>query len=334
MAHDLQLLQVAGDDLRHGADPVPLYRRGHRQQVPDPAHAAGELAPSQQALDAVTSGSVECAHTPSLLLFRQGLRRSASAPAFRSGSTAASSCRGGTFAGGERDRQRLAQEAQRPWHPGRHSGTQMGAWFKKEINSSTISRACRFRIGGMGGPVLARVGAVPQHIAHADIYAGAGARHHRCRRIHLSLRRREARPAARWRSSTTSPCWWESGGMMHMVHQPGEVERAAQGLSVALVAGPATPPTPGCSPSTTRSTRRRSNGSSPAAPCSSPSRNRSWRPATRRPRSTSAELCGQGRPFQAGVRLHAMPSARSSCPGGRSPSTPTTASCSSTRGRG
>ena len=47
----------------------------------------------------------------------------------------------------------------------------MGGWFRKEINSVEDLKGLKFRIGGMGGPVLARLGVVPQQIAHADVYA-------------------------------------------------------------------------------------------------------------------------------------------------------------------
>ena len=80
--------------------------------------AAGELVPGLQALDAVTSGSVECAHTPDLFLYRQGshagLRHR---PAVRPQQPPPAVVVG--LRRRRRDRQRLAAEAQRLRHPGR-----------------------------------------------------------------------------------------------------------------------------------------------------------------------------------------------------------------------
>jgi len=46
----------------------------------------------------------------------------------------------------------------------------MGGWFRKEINTVEDLVGLRFRIGGMGGQVLERLGVVPQQIAAGDVY--------------------------------------------------------------------------------------------------------------------------------------------------------------------
>jgi TRAP-type mannitol/chloroaromatic compound transport system substrate-binding protein len=51
-----------------------------------------------------------------------------------------------------------------------NSGTQMGGWFRKEINSLDDLKGLKFRIAGVGGQILAKHGAVPQQIAPGDIY--------------------------------------------------------------------------------------------------------------------------------------------------------------------
>jgi TRAP-type mannitol/chloroaromatic compound transport system substrate-binding protein len=50
------------------------------------------------------------------------------------------------------------------------TGCQMGGWFRKEIKSVADLKGLKFRIGGMAGLVLAKLGAVPQMIAGPDIY--------------------------------------------------------------------------------------------------------------------------------------------------------------------
>ena len=46
----------------------------------------------------------------------------------------------------------------------------MGGWFRKEIKSLDDLKGLKFRIGGMGGKVIAKLGVVPQLIAGGDIY--------------------------------------------------------------------------------------------------------------------------------------------------------------------
>ncbi len=51
-----------------------------------------------------------------------------------------------------------------------NTGCQMGGWFRKEIKSVADLSGLKFRIAGMGGHVLAKLGVVPQQIAGGDIY--------------------------------------------------------------------------------------------------------------------------------------------------------------------
>lgn len=54
--------------------------------------------------------------------------------------------------------------------PGGNTGAQMGGWFRKEINTTADLSGLKFRIAGLAGTVLAKVGVVPQQIPPADIY--------------------------------------------------------------------------------------------------------------------------------------------------------------------
>src|SRR6202011_199075 len=53
---------------------------------------------------------------------------------------------------------------------GGNTGTQMGGWFRKEINSVEDLRGLKMRIGGWAGKTLAKLGTIPQQIAGGDIY--------------------------------------------------------------------------------------------------------------------------------------------------------------------
>ena len=49
-------------------------------------------------------------------------------------------------------------------------GVQMGGFYRKEINSVEDLKGLKFRIGGLGGTILSKLGVVPQQIPPADIY--------------------------------------------------------------------------------------------------------------------------------------------------------------------
>ncbi len=60
--------------------------------------------------------------------------------------------------------------------PGGNTGAQMGGWFRKEIKSVADLQGLKFRIGGLGGQVLTKLGVVPQQIAGPEIYAALEAK--------------------------------------------------------------------------------------------------------------------------------------------------------------
>ena len=179
------------------------------------AHAAGELASSQQALDAVSSGSVECAHTPAYFYFNK-VSALGFGTGFPFGLNSRQQLSWWTFGGGGDIVNSALKRLNVHGIPAGLTGVQMGAWFKKEINSLDDLKGLRFRISGMGGPVLARVGAAPQHIPHSDIYA-ALERGTIDAAEFISPYDDEKLGLPKVAKFNYFPCWWESGGMIHMV---------------------------------------------------------------------------------------------------------------------
>jgi TRAP-type mannitol/chloroaromatic compound transport system substrate-binding protein len=51
-----------------------------------------------------------------------------------------------------------------------NTGTQMGGWFRKEVKSLADLQGLKFRIAGLAGQVMAKLGVVPQQIPGGDIY--------------------------------------------------------------------------------------------------------------------------------------------------------------------
>lgn len=51
-----------------------------------------------------------------------------------------------------------------------NTGTQMGGWYRKEINSVEDLKGLKMRTAGFAGEVLARLGVIPQQVPPGDIY--------------------------------------------------------------------------------------------------------------------------------------------------------------------
>jgi len=134
-------------------------------------HPGGEIVPPLQVLDAVQAGTVEMSHTALYYFFGKE-------PSWAVATT---------LPFGLNNRQYNAW-----WHQGGgqklfndfatqvagvtaflagNTGAQMGGWFRKEINSVEDLKGLKFRIAGLAGQMLAKLGVVPQQIAGGEIYS-------------------------------------------------------------------------------------------------------------------------------------------------------------------
>src|SRR5476649_2228986 len=130
---------------------------------------AGEIVPGLQALDATSNGTIEMSHTaayyyvgkdPTFAIFASvpfGLNARQQNSWWYQG--------GGMELGNEF----FKKFGVIGFHAG-NTGCQMGGWFRKEIKTVADLSGLKFRIGGIAGQVLQKVGVVPQQIAGGDIY--------------------------------------------------------------------------------------------------------------------------------------------------------------------
>jgi TRAP-type mannitol/chloroaromatic compound transport system substrate-binding protein len=131
--------------------------------------AAGEIVPALQVLDAVQAGTVEMGHTAAYYYYGKD-------PAFTFGSclsfgmTTRQSFAWWHFGGGAEAMAPLFKDYGCIALLAGSTGCQMGGWFRKEINTVADLKGLKFRMGGMAGLVLAKLGVVPQMIAGPDIY--------------------------------------------------------------------------------------------------------------------------------------------------------------------
>ncbi len=178
-------------------------------------YQAGELAPSRQALDAVSSGSVDCAYTPTNFYVAKDptLGFGAGIPF---GLSSRQQQAWWTFGGGSEIVNAALKRLNVVGFPAGLTGAQMGAWFKKEIASVEDLKGLRWRIAGLGGPVVARVGVVPQDIPHVDVYAALEQGTIDVAEF-ICPHDDEKLGLPKVAKFNYYPCWWESGGMMHLV---------------------------------------------------------------------------------------------------------------------
>ncbi len=131
--------------------------------------AAGEIVPGLNAMDAVSSGTVEACHTASYYYFGKdptfalfcavpfGLNTRQQNAWFYDG-----------------DGMRLMNEFGKKFNiyslAAGNTGCQMGGWFRKEIKELSDFNGLKFRIGGFAGLTIQKLGGVPQQIAGGDIY--------------------------------------------------------------------------------------------------------------------------------------------------------------------
>ncbi len=132
-------------------------------------YGGGELVPPFEVFDAVQRGTAEMGHGGAYYW-----KGKINASSFFSGvpfSMTASEMNGWFYYGGGME---LYHETYRPFgvipYPSGSSGTQMGGWFNKEINSVDDLVGLKMRIPGFGGEVLKRIGGTPVNIPGAELF--------------------------------------------------------------------------------------------------------------------------------------------------------------------
>jgi TRAP-type mannitol/chloroaromatic compound transport system substrate-binding protein len=131
-------------------------------------YGAGEIVPAFEAMDAVASGTVEMGHGASyywkgkvaaaqfLTAFPFGLLAQEQNAWFQSG-------------GGQEIADEIYRELGCKFFPSGNTGTQMGGWFNKEINSAEDYKGLKMRMPGLGGEVIKAAGANVVNLPGAEI---------------------------------------------------------------------------------------------------------------------------------------------------------------------
>ena len=133
-------------------------------------HAAGELVPAFGVVDAVQSATVEMAQTAPYYFFGKD-------PTFALGCAIPFGLNARQMSAWmyEGNGLKLMREFYARYNminfPAGNTGAQMGGWFRKEVKSLADFKGLKFRIAGLAGRVIEKIGGVPQNIPGGEIYS-------------------------------------------------------------------------------------------------------------------------------------------------------------------
>jgi TRAP-type mannitol/chloroaromatic compound transport system substrate-binding protein len=149
------------------ADRVAALTDGRFKIMP---RAAGEVAPPLEVLNVVSQGAVPCGHTA-------GYYYLGKSPALAFGTAVpfgltAQQQNAWLYEGeGLKQLQELyARKFNVIQFPAGNTGTQMGGWFRKEITKVDDLKGLKIRLPGLGGQVMAKLGATVQTLAGGEIF--------------------------------------------------------------------------------------------------------------------------------------------------------------------
>jgi TRAP-type mannitol/chloroaromatic compound transport system substrate-binding protein len=131
--------------------------------------AAGEIVPALQVLDAVQSNTVEMGHTASYYYVGKDPTFSIDCT-LPFGMNARQMNAWMTHGGGLELMRGFFKDYNVVNIPAGNTGAQMGGWFRKEIKTVDDLKGLKFRIAGLAGGILSKLGVVPQVIGGGDIY--------------------------------------------------------------------------------------------------------------------------------------------------------------------
>jgi TRAP-type mannitol/chloroaromatic compound transport system substrate-binding protein len=132
--------------------------------------AAGELAPGTQVLDVVSQGAVAAGHTASYYYVGKS-PVTAFGTSLPFGFTAQQQNAWLFEAGGLAALQEVyANLFNVIQFPAGNTGTQMGGWFRREINTVADLNGLKMRIPGLGGQVMTKLGVTVQVLAGGEIF--------------------------------------------------------------------------------------------------------------------------------------------------------------------
>lgn len=132
-------------------------------------YSEGELTNGLEVLSAVQDGTVECGHTASYYYLDRSIAL-AFGTTLPFGFTADQQNAWLYYGGGLETMRKLYAEFGIINFPGGNSGTQMGGWFKRKVNTIDDFKGLKIRVPGLGGKILERLGAEIKVLSGEQIF--------------------------------------------------------------------------------------------------------------------------------------------------------------------
>lgn len=132
-------------------------------------YAAGEIVPGLQVMDAVMQGTVHCGVSPGYYYIGKHPAL-AFDTAIPFGLTTRQQYAWMMHGGGLELINEIYSDFGIISFPANSTGGQMGGWFRDPVNSLSELAGLRFRIPGIGGEVMSRLGVTVQNLQAAEIY--------------------------------------------------------------------------------------------------------------------------------------------------------------------
>src|SRR5574340_169377 len=131
--------------------------------------AAGEIVPAFGVVDAIQQGTLECSHTASYYFVGKN-KTFAFDTTLPFGMNQREQNAWMYYGGGLDLVRAFFKDFGLISFQAGNTGAQMGGWWRKEVRTVSDLKGVKMRIAGLGGEVMARLGAVPQQSAGCDIY--------------------------------------------------------------------------------------------------------------------------------------------------------------------
>jgi len=132
-------------------------------------YAAGEIVPGLQVMDAVMQGTLHCGVSPGYYYIGKHAAL-AFDTAIPFGLTTRQQYAWMMHGGGLELLNDIYADFGIISFPCNSTGGQMGGWFRQPVNSLAEIRGLRFRIPGIGGEIMSRLGVTVQNLAQPEIY--------------------------------------------------------------------------------------------------------------------------------------------------------------------
>jgi TRAP-type mannitol/chloroaromatic compound transport system substrate-binding protein len=173
----------------------------------------GGFVPVGKALESLADGTIDMCHAVATAFAGKNSAFNLST-SFPFGLSARQQFAWWMFGGGEALLKDLSVPFGALMLPGGNTGAQMGGWFRREINTPADLNGLKMRVGGLGAPIMQRLGVIPRNVGQPQIAASLQSGEIDAAEI-VNPADDEFFGAHKAAKYYYHPGWWESGAQFH-----------------------------------------------------------------------------------------------------------------------